>query len=112
MSKLDSDNKAVTSIELKLRLKKTRISLPSVFPVRLLAGIHCLELKDKSWIPERVRDDIYTHLVFPACLLAGIHFLEPKDKSWIPEQVRVDNCSMHDRHFRPPWRSKTIRGGG
>ena len=57
MSKLDSDNKAVTSIELKLRLKKTRISLPSVFPVRLLAGIHCLELKDKSWIPEQVRDD-------------------------------------------------------
>ena len=30
---------------------------PTVFPACLLAGIHCLEPKDKSWIPEQVRDD-------------------------------------------------------
>ena len=28
-----------------------------VFPAFLLAGIHFLELKDKSWIPEQVRED-------------------------------------------------------
>ncbi|MCL1060677.1 hypothetical protein MK852_00745 [Shewanella benthica] len=44
---------------------------------------------------------VFLSIVFPACLLDGIHCLELKDKSWIPEQVRVDNCSQHDRHFRP-----------
>ena len=28
-----------------------------VFPACLLAGTHFLERQDKSWIPERVRDD-------------------------------------------------------
>ncbi|SQH76699.1 protein of unknown function [Shewanella benthica] len=27
----------------------------------MLAGIYFLEPKDKSWIPEQARDDIYTY---------------------------------------------------
>ncbi|MBL4814149.1 MAG: hypothetical protein JKY74_01550 [Shewanella sp.] len=52
------------------------------------------ELKDKGWIPERVRDDNKEEeeslrpfiSVFPALLLAGIHSLELKGQGWIPEQ--------------------------
>ncbi|CAM3327802.1 hypothetical protein SHVI106290_08880 [Shewanella violacea] len=77
-----------------------RVYTSFVFPMFLLAGTHSLALKDKSRIPERVRenektrkrenekrivaDDIYTSFVFPAWLMAGIHSLELKD-----------NCSNH-----------------
>ena len=42
-----------------------------VFPACLLAGIYCSEPKDKSWIPEQVRED---KIVGYFCMLTNCHF--------------------------------------